>query len=343
MNRTSNFGFQFLIAVVVCFSIGQSGLAAMQATTPSATDAEAVNYDPLDVPKEKVRTIELTIDDKNRGREIPVLVYMPSDAKPTAVIIHSHGLGGTKKTSPFLGRHWAARGYVAVFVQHPGSDDSVWKDVPPRKRMKAMQEAASKRSLDFRTGDISVVIDQLEQWNEKEKHELHQRMDLKRIGMSGHSFGAVTTQHVSGQATRGVARSVDKRIRAAMPMSPSSPRAGDPVDAFGQISMPWMCMTGTHDVSPIGNMEVKARLAVFKSLPPGNKFELVLDRAEHSAFTEQAMRADSLRNPNHHRAIKAISTAFWDTYLGEDAAAKEWLGGDEVRTVLDPKDRWQTK
>jgi hypothetical protein len=71
----------------------------------------------------------------------------------------------------------------------------------------------------------------------------------------------------------------------------------------------------------------------------------VLDKAEHSAFGERALTGDKgvQRNPNHHRAILATSTAFWDAYLREDPAARKWLDGDEVRQVLDPADRWQKK
>jgi hypothetical protein len=46
----------------------------------------------------------------------------------------------------------------------------------------------------------------------------------------------------------------------------------------------------------------------------------------HSAFTDQALNHGSEpRNPNHHRAILALSTAFWDTYLRADTAARNWL------------------
>ncbi|MCU0982443.1 MAG: dienelactone hydrolase, partial [Pirellulaceae bacterium] len=62
---------------------------------------------------------------------------------------------------------------------------------------------------------------------------------------------------------------------------------------------------------------------VFPALAPGDKFELVLDKAEHSVFTERPLPGDrEQRNLNHHRAILAISTAFWDAYLRGDAAAK---------------------
>jgi hypothetical protein len=49
------------------------------------------------------------------------------------------------------------------------------------------------------------------------------------------------------------------------------------------------------------------------------------------------------RNPNHHRAILAFSTAFWDAYLGGDVAARGWLQGPRPRAVLEERDRWQRK
>jgi hypothetical protein len=76
----------------------------------------------------------------------------------------------------------------------------------------------------------------------------------------------------------------------------------------------------------------------------GSAYELVLHDAEHSAFTDRALPGDSgPRNPNHHRAILALSTAFWDAYLKADPAARAWLDGVGPRTVLESNDRWQTK
>ena len=46
---------------------------------------------------------------------------------------------------------------------------------------------------------------------------------------------------------------------------------------------------------------------------------------------------------NHHRAILAVTTDFWDAYLRDDAAARKWLDGEEVRGVLETNDRWQRK
>ena len=157
--------------------------------------------------------------------------------------------------------------------------------------------------------------------------------------MSGHSFGAVTTQAVSGQAFgRAGARFTDARIRAAIAFSPSSPRRGDAAAAFGAVKIPWMLMTGTKDTAPIGDADVASRLAVFPSLPPGSKYELVLADAEHSAFGDRPLPGDrAARNPNHHRAILALSTAFWDAHLRGFEAAREWLDGTGARSVSNPE------
>jgi hypothetical protein len=92
------------------------------------------------------------------------------------------------------------------------------------------------------------------------------------------------------------------------------------------------------------NADLNSRLAVFPALPSGAKYELVFYNAEHSAFSDRPLPGDSQqRNPNHHRAIRAVTTAFWDAYLKGDAAAKAWLDGDEVRGVLENDDTWQRK
>jgi hypothetical protein len=70
----------------------------------------------------------------------------------------------------------------------------------------------------------------------------------------------------------------------------------------------------------------------------------VLDRGEHSAFSDRALPGDKeKRNPNHHRVILALSTAFWDTWLRGDPAAKLWLDGVGAKSVLEKGDLWQRK
>ncbi|MFO1476856.1 MAG: dienelactone hydrolase [Verrucomicrobiota bacterium] len=299
-------------------------------------------YDPLAVAAVLPEGVDMTLRDTNRLRDIPLRVYLPTNPAPGPVVLFSHGLGGSREGSSFLGRHWAARGYVAVFLQHPGSDESVWKNIPPAERMAAMERAASASNFLLRVQDVQAVITGLAVWNRTAGNPLIGRLDMNRLGMSGHSFGAVTTEAVSGESF-GLARQrfTDHRIRAAMVFSPSVPKAGRPEAAFHAVEIPWMLMTGTEDVAPIGHETAASRLEVYPYLK-GEKYELVLFGAEHSVFTDRPLPGDhERRDPNHHRVILALSTAFWDACLRDDAAAREWLQGKGPSKLLDPKDRWQ--
>jgi len=310
---------------------------------PAAEESAAPKYNPLAV-NEKFRALqlELIVHDAKRARDIPLRVYLPESTQPAPVVLFSHGLGGSRTGNEFLGQHWAARGYVAVFIQHPGSDSSVWKDKPPEERRGAMKEAASLENFELRAADVVTVLDQLEAWNTDDPR-LKGRMDLQKIGMSGHSFGAVTTQAVSGETFPIIGKKLtDPRIKAAIAFSPSSPSRSSAETAFAEVKIPWLLMTGTKDIASIGHADMKSRLAVYPALRGAPKYELVLNNAEHSAFTDRALPGDSEpRNPNHHRVMCALTTAFLDAYLRDDAAALGWLNGDGPRSIMEPADRWQ--
>jgi len=312
----------------------------------STAKGDEQSYGPLDISSNwKAETLAIAVKDLARNREIPLRVYLPAIKTPAPVVLFSHGLGGTREGNPYLGQHWSGRGYIAVFMQHVGSDEAVWKDVPMLQRMASLKQAASLQNMLLRFKDVVAVIDQLEKWNQSDDSALKGRMDLWKIGMSGHSFGAVTTQGVGGQRTgAGEATFTDSRIKAAVIMSPNSPKMGDPKKLFGGVKIPWLLMTGTDDVALVGDADVASRLAVFPALPPGEKYELVLEGGEHEAFSDRDLPGSKKkRNPNHHRVILALSSAFWDAYLRDDTQAKAWLDGTGPSTVLEQSDRWQKK
>src|SRR6185369_6645340 len=129
-------------------------------------------------------------------------------------------LGGSRENNPYLGHHWAGRGYVVVFMQHIGSDESVWEDKGMLAGYMGLKRAANAQNLLLRAQDVPAVINQLEVWNGVPGNPLYQRMDLSHIGMTGHSFGAVTTEAVSGEVYPGYgSKFLEPRIDAALPMS----------------------------------------------------------------------------------------------------------------------------
>ncbi len=317
----------------------------------ATADIGGASYDPLAVgpsgsggsdPNFKPGKLELTVH-ATAGRDLPVRVYLPANTGPAPVVLFSHGLGGSRNGNAFLGQHWAARGYVAVFIQHPGSDTSIWQNKPVSERMRSIRQAASLENFMRRVHDVHAVLDALTSWNAEPQNPLAGRLDLQKIGMSGHSFGAITTEAVSGEnfPTLGT-ELTDPRIKAAIAFSPSAPRRGTPEQAFGSVKIPWLLMTGTKDDSPLGRVEAKARLAVYLALHGAPKYEVVLNKAEHSAFTDRALPGDrEPRNPNHHRVILAVSTAFWDAYLQGNRDALTWLNGTGPRSVMEPADDWK--
>ncbi|MGJ8634630.1 MAG: alpha/beta hydrolase family protein [Luteolibacter sp.] len=299
--------------------------------------AKGEDYDPMSVTESKVVSERMEVRDIGRERVLPIRVYFPGTKGPAPVIIFSHGLGGSCDASPYLGEHWALRGYCVVFVQHPGSDEEVWKNLKSMARMGAMKQAASGENFLARVADIPVVIDALSTWNVEKGHVLFERMDLDKIGISGHSFGAKTTQAVAGQSFLGQSAFLEKRLDAALMMSPSPPRKGDLEAAFATVNIPCMLMTGTLDESRIGGESAEDRLKVFPNLKHAAAWQVVFHGARHSSFGQR----EDQNAGTFHPAILGLSTAFWDANLRRDAEAMAWLNGKGASAALGSRDVWE--
>ncbi|WP_166830724.1 alpha/beta hydrolase family protein [Thalassoroseus pseudoceratinae] len=293
-----------------------------------------------------IQELRLEPVDRLRDRTVPIKVYHSNSERPQPVILFSHGLGGSRENNPYLGNYWAANGYVAVFMQHPGSDDDVWKSAKLGKRFQALKAAASTQTALLRFADIPFVIDQLEIWNAKSGHPLNGKLDLEHIGMSGHSYGAVTTLAVAGRKFPFNQNFAETRIDAFLAMSPQPGKGTQTAKTFGHLTQPILCMTGTKDGSPIDpTLKPATRREVYTSLPAGDKYQLVLHDAEHSAFGEGGRLLRRRQHPEHHPAIQQISLHFWNAYLKDNAKSRKWLQSNQpiTTTKLDEQDIWEWK
>lgn len=329
----------------------------------STATVSAGDYDPLKVfHRVVVRDTEFSYGESSRT--VPLRIYRPAArlaegaADPAAdgnalgsrpdgwpVVLFSHGLGGSREANRYLGNQWAGRGYFVVVMQHPGSDREVLRKAAPFNRYAALKNAANARAAADRFRDVKATLDHLAMRNRSSDGELSGKLNLSRVGMSGHSFGAVTTQAVSGQNYGRLGQvHTDARIKAAVAFSPSPPQFRADPDTFKKVRIPWLLVTGTEDNSPLGNRtDAAARREVFRELPASGQFyELVLDGADHAAFSDR-QRIGKKRNPAHHQAIRAISTAFWDAYLQGEQPARDWLEGDGPKQILAATDTWARK
>ena len=267
--------------------------------------------------------------DAKRGRTVPVKIYAPkSQAGAFPVIIFSHGLGGSRDGYEYLGQCWAAHGYVAVHLQHAGSDDSVWKDAGVGQRMGAMRRAAAQpRNAMDRVQDVSFAIDELTRLNATNS-PWHAKLDLKRIGVAGHSFGAHTTLATAGAAYSGrsAAGIGDPRVKAAIPMSapvPANKRRLD--EAYAGVKIPCLHMTGTEDNSPIGDTKAEERRLPFDHCRNSDQYLITFTGGDHAIFGGRDRKLGGGKDAEFQRLICQSSLAFWDAYLRDDAKAKEWL------------------
>jgi predicted dienelactone hydrolase len=206
-------------------------------------------------------------------------------------------------------------------MQHAGSDRGILTT--------GIVAGMSPIQLIARARDVTFVLDEIGRRKAEGKCELT-RIDRSRIGMSGHSFGAMTTFAAIGQnyalpAARGLA---DPRIKAAIAFSPSPPmRSHDDQAAFGTIHIPVMTLTGTADVVAITpGITAADRQRPFRAMPPGDKYMLVLAGANHMQFNGLDRLRDGTKPDPHIRALTiSATTAFWRATLLGDADAAHWL------------------
>ncbi|HNQ92749.1 MAG TPA: hypothetical protein PKI93_07450 [Alphaproteobacteria bacterium] len=277
------------------------------------------------------------VDDRRAGRKILYKTYRPMDETqgPYPVIIWSHGLGGSRDGAGFISRFIASHGYVVIHIQHHGTDSTLWEGKPGHPWDVIRATHIPRHASLNRFKDVPFALNQLSNL------DIAPFMDLSRIGMSGHSFGAMTTQVIAGQKRGHGKRQYclhDPRITAGIVYSPVPHRQKKnhpPEDFYGNIKIPLMMMTGTDDDNPTVHYGYQDRLEVFTHSGGPDQHLLVLDGGDHMVFSgSRGQLKDNPKRDIHETIIKILSLAFWDAYLKNDTAAKTWLTGDGVTSWL---------
>lgn len=276
------------------------------------------------------------IDEARDNRDIPYKIYYPVNHNLTGLplVVWSHGLGGSADGAAFLSRFIASHGYVVLNVQHRGTDSSLWEGKPGHP-WDIIRNTHIPRSASLdRFRDIPFVLDNLPRIAAAHP-EAAQHWDSSRIGMSGHSFGALTTQVMAGQMFPGrdgeLLRMPDKRFRAGILYSPVPIRhLSDAPDeeVYNPIELPLFYMTGTADQSPIEGFGYDLRLKVYEHSGAAEKHLLILEDGDHMVFAgSRGQLSSHPKRKIHEGIIKVAALAFWDMFLKDDPGARNWLTG----------------
>lgn len=285
-----------------------------------------------------------TFRDRSRGRLVPFRMYLPDPSpEPAPVVIFSHGLGGSRDAAPYLGHALARAGYFGVFIQHPGTDSSLLDgaETPQEIQQRLAMAVMVPGNMIERFSDLPFVLDQLEKMNATSA--LAGRLDLTRIGMIGHSYGARGTMAAAGQAFgfHGT-RFKEPRIRAGVPLSPNvTVGPGQSLAGiYDAIDIPLLHVTGSGD-GMMGDVDFDplSRTIPYQTITAPDQYLLVLDGASHSTFSG---RVDDGDGGEVQEVIALLVVLFLNAHLRGDAAARDELRRDFVWRLA-PEDIFEFK
>jgi dienelactone hydrolase len=214
---------------------------------------------------------------------------------PFPVLVFSHGSCGYPMQSLFLTPVIASYGFIVVAPPHPGNTLAEF----PLCGTPTAQVA----SYAERPADVRFALDTMLAAGADATSPFFGAVDATRLGMSGHSFGGLTTYLVVQN---------DPRYRVAMPMAPAV--LGDPV-----LPVPSLTMLGEIDsvvsLPPI-------RTAYERAAAP--KYLIGIEHAGHYAFSDlcfpsaDCMPPATLTQDEAHRLVLRWVIPFLGRYLAGD-------------------------
>jgi predicted dienelactone hydrolase len=296
-----------------------------------------------------VDTLEFAdLADSSRGRTVPIRVHLPTGDGPFPEVVVSHGGGGHWDANYAQASHLASHGYVVLALEHVRSNSAVFK--------RSFRFIANLRTMTRdahevlgRPRDIGFAIDQAERWNETHQR-LRGRMDIQRVGVLGHSYGAYTTLAVAGARPaldwltpnvgpgHGLGPDLrDDRVDCGVALSPQGP--GEPFfiePSYASLATPMLGISGSKDRQQGARPE--NRHQGYALWPPGDKILMWLEGADHTAFLD-ATGSGRRMLPSRARddvqpLVRAATLLFFDAHLKADTVALDSMTADALKPYL---------
>jgi hypothetical protein len=283
------------------------------------------------------------------------LVWYAGDATqrlPVVLIVHgNHAAGAFSDPGyAYLAEHLASRGMLAVSVDENFLNGDALFDY-------------GGSEMGVRAWLLLRHLDVLRHWNADPSHPLHDRLDLDRVALIGHSRGgeAAALAVALAAGDRGVSGMPDPPsdlgIRAVVGIAPSDGMAsGTPIALRG---VDYLVIQGAHD----GDLPAYHGLRTFHradvSHAGGLKVAVYVGRANHGRFNTvwddgdagpihswMLDRGSLLTAAEQQRVARVVVAAFlarslqgdagYDAFLRDPRSGRAWLPNDVVET------HWQT-
>lgn len=269
-------------------------------------------------------------------------VYFPTGiVKPCPIVIFSHGLGGSVETCGYLGKMWASRGIISFHLEHPGSNEQIWRSkIQARDVLRSAYQAhwtGRDRALAIRF--VLDRLDEIASGKTSDQAELAHMLDMKKIGVAGNDLGALAALLVAGQLPPDNGSSLkDARVLAVLALSPPvyCNAANAPL-VYGGVRVPFMSFSGTLDDGVIGSTKAWQRRIPYDSLSDVDRYHVTLQGADHLVYSgvrPRGRQSQGSKDAVYQKTIMEVSTVFWALYLKNDSLAAVLLKGKSGQTVL---------
>lgn len=259
--------------------------------------------------KDKLGTVDVGVFPVKAVQDAPV--RKGDGAFP--LVMFSHGAYGIRYQSVFFTVQLASHGYVVVAPDH--ERNTLYEIMTTGYDGPSLVFSALRRPF-----DIWFLMNEMAKKAQDPADDFYGAMDTNNVGMTGHSFGGLTSYLVTS----------DPRVKVIVPMAP----AADMVDALAngfddpvlisETSIPTMMMGGVMDKTLVYN----ANMHEPWTKQPAPKWFLTLKRCGHYTFSDicrldldklvkevgwvdadDALRdgCDPVNNWNYQEAWKAIN------------------------------------
>ncbi len=315
----------------------------------------------------------IQMQDISRNRSFPVDLYLPEHRDQTPVlaapvVVISHGLGSDRSSYAYLAKQLASYGFAVAVPEHPGSN---------AQQLQALiagtaSEVTSPNEFIDRPLDIKYLLDQLTRLNQTNS-PFQGQFNLNQVGVVGQSFGGYTALALAGaqinmqqlaqdcsqgspynlslllqcralELTQPLPQLYDPRVKAIIAINPIGSSLLGATD-FSQIQIPVMLIGGSADtIAPV----LLEQIRPFTWLATPDRYLVVLQGGTHfstidvpagdAANVIQLPREIVGPDPSLARVyINILGTAFFQTYVANQANYRFYLDAAYVRTLNQPE------